>query len=99
MSFFKKLLGKTNKRNKASDDTEQLDSSESTTEDKTQPPLTKGDTQINPTTRDELPPPSQALGPNSVSNKDLGAPPPPHLASAAGNAGMQAGMIASFAGA
>jgi hypothetical protein len=37
--------------------------------------------------------------PGILAPKDLGPAPPPHLASAYGNAGMQAGMFASVAGA
>ena|ERR1700761_3870574 len=93
MSFFKKLLGKKN----PGDDTKPLESSGATAVDINQPPQTKQDTPVNPA--DGAVPSTQAHEPISSSGKDLGAPPPPRLASAYGNAGMQAGMFASFAGA
>jgi hypothetical protein len=101
MSFFKKLLGKSNHGDgRSNEESTKPEASGSTLADNSDSPTTKRDTGMNPASADKAPPSTdRAPDPNpSGSYQDLGAP-PPHLASAYGNAGMQTGMMASVVGA
>src|ERR1700761_8305474 len=99
MSFLKKLLGKKEQEPVPSvGPAEPTDAPASDPQDKKDPSsLAKEDDEANRAAPEAAPPPYQGAGPNP-NIRNLGAPPPPHLQSAYGNAGMQAGMFASMAG-